>query len=304
MKKMFLAAMAIATIAMVGCKPKPEPPTPGPTPTPGSNVPEIAKPEEGYVTFAIQIPEGSECNGIAVKGTTDGTNWVGADQYLGADGSIAAVDKCAKFEAIADAANWYKVTIKLGAGYEATDDAGAAVTNYMAGKICLVYAGDGSWDGQAVDWAYVDAECTVAVSKSGDGNFQVNGTCGIVYITVGGWQKSECVKEEAKDRVITVTVPAFTGAYEPAVVGSFNGWDAANTVKMTQVEGFKYTATISMVGSDEFKFIDGATGDWSNEIQQLVDGEWKGLDNVKVGDETTFTFDYSAEQYSWSLNDK
>lgn len=308
MKKMFLAAMAIATIAMVGCKKGEDPviPTPGPTPGPTSEVPEIAKPGDGYVTFALQIPEGTECNGIAVKGTTDGSNWTGADQYLAADGTIASGDAVAKFAAIPDFKNWYQVTIKLGAGYEATDAAGGAVTNYMAGKFCLIYAGDGSWDGQAVDWEYLDSECTVAISKSGDGNFQVNGTSGVVYVTIGGWNKSQCIKEEAKDRVITLKAPDFGGRdITPGIVGSFEGcsWaEAADARVAMTLSGDTWTATVKMVASDEFKIVSINDG-WSVEIQQYdADGDaWNNLSNVKAGDQTTFDYDYSdAAKYRWT----
>ena len=106
MKKFFLAFMAVATIAMVGCKKNNDPvPTPTPTPTPGQDtgvvvdIPEIDAPEAGYVTFVISIPKGTECNGIAFKGTVDGAAWTGANQYLGEEGP-ADVDNCIVFEEI------------------------------------------------------------------------------------------------------------------------------------------------------------------------------------------------------------
>lgn len=289
MKKMFLAAMAIATIAMVGCKPDPEPePIPGPTPGPTSEVPEIAKPDEGYVTFAIQIPEGTECHGIAIKGTTDGANWVGADQYLAADGSIAAPDACAKFEAIADAKNWYKVTIKAGAGYASPDD--ETVTNYIAGKFCLIYAGDGSWQGQAVDWKYVDSECTAAVSVSNDGNFQVNATTGIVYATIGGWQKSECVVVAPRENfTFNVTIEGTVPEGKMIFTGNFDekAWGESDR-EMTKVsEGnYTWTGTIPGVGFECKVFVD-------NDGAQA----WAVGDNFKVADDATspvaatFTFE-------------
>lgn len=300
--------MAIATIAMVGCKKdKEEPvnPTPGPTPTPTSEVPEIDKPADGYVTFAIQIPEGSECHGIAIKGTNDNATWTGADQYLAADGTVASGEGVAKFEAIKDSKNWWKVTIKVGEGWDGKDAAGAEVKNYLAGKFCLIYAGDGSWEGQAVDWEYVDSECTVAISKSGDGNFQVNGTCGIVYVTIGGWQKSECVEELPVDRVITLKAPDFGGReITPGIVGSFAGcgWaEAADArVAMTLNDGV-WTATVSMVASDEFKIVSIYDG-WNVEIQKYDESAdaWNNLGNVKANNDTKFDYDYSGADYRWT----
>ncbi|MCQ2324744.1 MAG: hypothetical protein MJZ58_00945 [Paludibacteraceae bacterium] len=254
MKKMFLAAMAIATIAMVGCKKdKEEPvgPTPGPTPGPTAEVPEIDKPAEGNVTFAIQIPEGSECNGIAIKGTIDNTNWTSTDQYLAADGSIVGPDKCAAFVAIPDFKNWYKTTIKVATeGWEGTDAAGAAVKNYLAGKICLIYTGDNGWQGQATDWKYLDSECTVALSQSSDGNFQVNGTTGIVYVTVGGWQRSECVTIPPRENfTFNISIEGVVPEGKMILTGNFDekSWGDSDREMTKTCEG-KYTWTGSIPG--------------------------------------------------------
>lgn len=293
MKKMFLAVMAIATIAMVSCKPNEEPvgPIPGPTPGPTSEVPEIAKPADGYVTFAIQIPEGTECNGIAVKGTTDNVNWTSTDQYLAADGTIAAPEACAKFTAIPDFKNWYQVTIKLAATpWEGTDDASAAVQNYLAGKICLIYKGDNGWQGQATDWAYIDSECTIAVSKSGDGNFQINGTSGIVYVTIGGWQKSDCVVVPPRENfTVNVNIEGAVPAGKMIFTGTFDekSWGDSDR-EMTKVAEGKYTWTGTIPGSafacKVFVLGEDGTQTWAEGSDFAV------ADDATSPIEATFTF--------------
>ncbi len=174
--KLMLAAMLIAGLTMAfntSCKKKDKDPVvipedtskvdPEPEPEPVA-IPEVAAPEEGFVTMVINIPAGVECNGIAFKGTMDGAAWTGADQYIGLEGP-AAPDACVKFEKIND--TWFKATFKVG-------ETPWGENIYLAGKICLIYSNDGSWEGQAVDWDYNEDYSTVEHSISGDGNIQVN----------------------------------------------------------------------------------------------------------------------------------
>lgn len=308
MNKMMFAAMAFAAVAMVGCgKKNNDPITPTPTPTPGDDpqeeveIPEVDAPAAGFVTFVINIPEGTECNGIAFKGTLDGTNWTGANQYLGENGP-ADKASCIKFEAIADTKTWYKATYKLAA--EAWGDA-----TLMAGKLCLIYTDDGNWEGQAVNWSVNDEYTTADNGQSSDGNIEVYGT-GLIYVNVGGWQKSECLVPE--DYKITVIVPAFCdGEFDIELVGSFEGWGAA-PVALTKVEGTKYTATIKANANAEWKVR--GVGGWDKEIQvwrteddpatteEDETDTWGGCKNNVLGNDKDVTVDYSdAEKYRWNV---
>lgn len=231
-----LAAMMVSSLAMVSCKGPKDPIVTPPVINPGETVevPEVEKPADGYVTFVIQAP--AECHGIAFKGTSDGSAWTGADQYLDAEGVIAGADKCAVAEAIKDAKGWYKLTIKLGATPWG-DDANI----YLAGKICQIFAGDASWQGQAVNWEYAD-ETTAPVSKSDDGNIQVNGT-GLVYVTIEDFQKSECVASvQLKGKFTANFVEALPAGAVCYMTGNFDekSWGDSDR-EMTKVTDTQYT---------------------------------------------------------------
>ncbi len=304
MKKFFLAFMAVATIAMVGCKKNggddPVPVTPTDSskvnPQPVVDIPEIDAPEDGYVAIVINIPAGSECNGIAFKGTLDGSAWTGANQYLDEEGP-ASVDDCIKFEAIEDFDNWYMAVYKLGA--EAWGDG-----TLMAGKICLIYTDDGSWEGQFVNWTVNEEYTTADNGKSGDGNLEIYGG-GLVYITIGGWQGSECAAPEQYN--ITVIVPEFCDEpFDIELIGSFCGWADDKTVALVAGENNTYTATITATENAEWKVR--GVGSWDKEIQYFDEEEedptkqWKGVPNNVLGKDLNVTVDYSdAETYRWNV---
>lgn len=293
--------MAVATIAMVGCKKNNDPvPTPTPTPTPGPDttvvvdIPEIDAPEAGYVTFVINIPKGTECNGIAFKGTVDGAAWTGANQYLGEDGP-ADVDNCIVFEEIEGFDGWFAATYKLGA-----EPWGEGTL--LAGKICLIYTDDGTWQGQFVDWTVNDEYTTADNGRSGDGNIEIYGE-GLVYVTIGGWQGSECLT--AKDYNITVIVPEMCEDFDIELIGSFCDWSDDKTVLMTANGDKTYTATISATEGATWKVRGAGSTDWAIEIQMINEDPdsseaWKGVPDNRLGAELNVTVDYSdAEVYRW-----
>jgi len=310
MKKVFLAVLAIATIALVGCKKNNDPVTPV---VPGGGggeddpqeeveIPEVVAPAEGYVTLVINIPEGTECNGVAFKGTLDGSIWTGANEYLGEEGP-AGVASCIKFEKIADTKTWYKATYKLGT--EPWGNNGAL----MAGKLCLIYTDDSSWEGQAVNWSVNDEYTTADNGQSNDGNIEVYGT-GLIYVNVGGWQKSECLVPEAYN--ITVIAPAFCDEeFAIELVGSFEGWGVA-PVALEKVEGTTFKATIMANANAEWKVR--GQGGWDKEIQVYRTEDdpattdfdeadtWGGCKNNVLGADKNVTVDYSnAELYRWNV---
>jgi hypothetical protein len=303
--KFFMGALLIAGFAMAlntSCKPK-EDPTPivipddttktqDPEPV-VEETPEVAAPGAGMVTLVINIPEGTECNGIAFKGTLDGAAWTGADQYLGLEGP-AAPDACVKFEKVGDSKVWWKATYKVGT--EAWGD-----NIFMAGKLCLIFSNDGSWEGQAINWEFVDDYSTVDHSTSDDGNIQVNGTTGLLYVKVGGWQGSECATPQ--QYTITFKTPAWCdGAdanVELEVAGSMNSWGGGDPC--TKVSDQEYKVTLTATPNAEYKIR--SVGAWDVEIQELKeDGTWGGCSNNVLGEETTVVVDYTnAEKYRWNV---
>ena len=263
---------------------------------PADEYPEIEAPEEGYVTFVINIPVGSECNGIAFKGTRNGSwsDCSGANTYIGENAENVGPDACIKFEAIPDYDGWFVATYKLGT--EAWGDDGIL----FAGKICLIYKDDSSWEGQAKEWEYIEDYCTADLSISGDGNIQVLSS-GLAYVSISAWNKSECAEVVMKDRHVVLIVPTDDCGFEiPSIVGSFNSWDAT-AIPMTLVAGEtnKYEATVSADASDEFKFAGSVSG-WANEIR-AYDAENDELKdnnpNIPFGDQTEFLVDYSTGKW-------
>ncbi len=290
--KFFAGLMMVAALAMVSCEEKKNNeiiiPGGGGGGEEVAAIPELDAPEEGYVTVVINIPAGSECNGICFKGTLNGTDWSGADTYIGLDNAAVSADEAIKFAPVEGFENWYAATYKMG-------EVG------LRGKICLVYSGDASWEGQAVDWEIDETNSTVLHSISDDGNIQIDGTNGLLYVAIGGWQKSECVEVVLVDYNITVLTPEFCEPFDIELVGSFEGWGTA-PVALTKVEEGKYTATIKAAAKEQVKVR--GVGGWDKEIHTLnaETGEWGGAPNFELTEETTVTMDYSdAAQYRWNI---
>lgn len=257
-----------------------------------ASAPEIKKPEDGKVTLVIKIPAGSECNGIAFKGCTLKDTWTGADQYLNAAGEPVN-EGYVTFQAIEGFKDWYQATYAYGKE-PIFDDSDVL----MAGKFCLVYAGDGSWEGQAIDWEVDEEYTSAAWSLSGDGNLQVQGN-GVIYANIGGWQKSECA--ETPEIKVTLKAPACGCPEEVEIIGSFDGW--AGTA-MTKVAEGVYEATIKIGKGEKYKFR--GAGSWDNQLQELGEDEegqavWNDFADLVVEKDGDIVCDYSdPAKYRWT----
>lgn len=121
---------------------------------------------------------------------------------------------------------------------------------------------------------------------------------------------ARCAPDEREDVVVTLIAPAGAPAEGVDVIGSFDDWKGT---LMTKVEEGKYTATVRMQASDEFKFRRAADADWKVQIQQPdPDPEsqtgWKDMGNLKVEDywddavtPKTIDIDLSdAAEYRWT----
>ena len=109
MKKLFMAFLAVATIAMVGCKDDKKDPTPTPTPGGGGDepveeIPDIAAPGAGKTTIAIYAevcPKGAYLVGNFTDDDPQHDNDINYDGH--------------SFEPVQGAENWYAVTINYAA---------------------------------------------------------------------------------------------------------------------------------------------------------------------------------------------
>lgn len=260
--------------------------------------PDLDAPAEGKLLIVIEIPAGTECNGIALKGTFDGSAWSGENTYLGEDGAQTPVDgKIYKFEAIKDYANWYKVEIPM--------------TEALEFKVCLIYAGDGSWQGQGEDVALHSCNYSSVAPKIDGGQCkEFNATTGLLYLSIGKWHDSECAVKVEHDYVISVKVPTCSDV-TPELVGEFDGWSGTALTK----DGEVWKANVHAWEGCEFKVRESSVGKaddakWNNQIQYYVPADlendvkatWADAQNSKLGSELNVTLDFSdGEQYRWTV---
>ncbi len=242
--KFFAGLLMVAAFAMVGCEEKKNNEIiiggGGTDSTEVATIPELDAPADGQVTIVINIPAGSECNGIRFKGSMNGADWSGADTYVGLESAAVSADEAVKFEPVPEFENWYAATFNLG---EPNAETGVC----LQGKVCLVYTNDGSWEGQASDWTVDDVNTSAPYNKAD--NLEIKGT-GLVYITIGGWQKSECVVVEPEDYTVSVTLAeGATGI--PCIIGdAVGGW--SDHIQMAEANGV-YTHSFTAKPGDQFK---------------------------------------------------
>lgn len=235
MKKLFLAMMAVATIALVGCKKDPEPtPTPTPTPTPSAEKPELDG-VDGSIVIAVYIPDGI-CKDVFMEGGYEGWS---------IDPTVAT-----KFEAIAGYANWYKAVIAIPEG---TED----VTAYMGTCKMLLSDEEGNipsdwssqWNSDKVTIDEASAAAAMLVDDMGQKamNFTADAVGAVVYLTIEGWQNKPCaaygVATAAKIKAANVTAVDEEGVEQT--------WQWADM----EAKGngvFTYTLTIDLANGDNF----------------------------------------------------
>ena len=288
LNKLMFAALAIGALTLASCEKKKDPIVIPPTPT--EDVPEVEKPAEGYVTIVINIPEGTECNGIYLKGNLGGDDWSGENTYVGLEAANVPADQAVRFEAIENSKKWFKATFKLGEGG-------------LQGKICLKYEGDGSWQGQAINVTLDETNTTVALeSISGEGQFVIaaGAPAGVLYLNIGGWNKSECATVVLTERHVVLIVPTNDCGFEiPSIVGSFNDWNATEIAMTAVEEGVKYEARVQAEDNDQFK-IAGSVSGWDNELLVIDNNPesenydtFVGNPNITFGDQTEFELNYA-----------
>lgn len=125
---------------------------------------------------------------------------------------------------------------------------------------------------------------------NGGNNFKTGTEAEVVYdIRNDNLRWARCAPDESEEVVVILTAPAGAPAEGVDVIGSFGeGW-SAGTLMTLGADG-KYTATVQMQGSDEFKFR--KAGDWAVQIQEYGDYDdngttvtgWHNMGNLKVSD--------------------
>lgn len=259
MKKFFLAMMAIATVAMVGCKKNPEPtPTPGPTPGPDTTATDDMPEVEGIAGKVILVVnfEVAPCNDVVFAGN-----------YNFGDGEEARWDgNYAKFEQVEG--NWYMVVID--AATDELEPEGKAV----------------QLDGESFNWSYQWAKNSVTVldgdgyeiieENGGEQKFKFDASATVVFATSTGWATNPCAE----------AIPAGTGTFEVKILdreydaedvciftGNFDekGWGDSDREMTYDAEKDTWSWTGAYPKNFEYKVV--YNGEWAQGDNAVFDGE-------------------------------
>lgn len=265
MKKFFFAALAVATVAFIGCDKKTvdEPVNPTPedstvvTPPVNNEIAEqpVIEATEGAVTI-VWCPVGfTPCADNQL---------VFAGDYNGYNTDPAAM---AHFEAVEGANGWYVAVIT---------PADPAASPVLAGKPCAL-AADGSfpasWDHQ---WLNVEAgaceviegPASLEVEYEVESKLIVESNSSVVYVRSYGFKSEPCVEPEKYTVTFTATAPALPEGVIVYAVGDFNSWTADGT-PMTYANGV-WTVTVDEVPlAGGYKYV--ANGTWDNEELAAVE---------------------------------
>ena len=280
---MFFAALAVAVASLA------TPPTQIPTKT---DLADFYEP--GQLCVCIYFEE-EVCNDIVFIGSYNG--WDSSDP-----------SSMAKFSELEGFEGWYYVAVTD----ETVDAEGKPA---IEGKpVQLKKDGSFAWDyqgGDAAAWTLHSGKVDILDGYSGECDLKNYSTDEPVILTCAYFKQhnSPCVDEVYHDYTIRLMPPFCSGAdgtwYQPAIMGSFNGWAEGVGASDIDTETYEYIFKINDKEGGEFKFRSLEIADWSNQIQipNEVDenGEvvsWKDNDNIKLGAETTISIDYSNGRYT------
>jgi hypothetical protein len=241
MKKitMFFAALAVAVFSLA------TPPTKIPTKT---NLADLYEP--GQLCVCIYFEE-EVCNDIVFIGSYNG--WDSSDP-----------SSMAKFSELEGFEGWYYVAV--------TDESAA-----IEGKpVQLKKDGSFAWDyqgGDAAAWQLISGKVDILDGYSGECDLKNYSTDEPVILTCAYFKQhnSPCVDEVYHNYTIRLNAPFCQGPdgswFEPAIIGSFNGWTEGVGANDIDMETFEYIFRIYDKEGGEFKFRALGITDWSNQIQ-------------------------------------
>lgn len=297
MKKFFMAALAVATLAFVACEPKPGPDVPTPDQDDTTVVVPVADPtatdladfeEDGKFVVCVNFA-GLVCSDIVFAGSYNG--WTTDDPA-----------SMVKFEALEGFDGWYVAVVPVTVNEEGVEA--------NEGKpVQLAADGSFSWDfqtGDADSWELISGSVEISAGYSGESDLKNYDSSEPVILKSAYWKnnQSPCVEVVEVEYTITLKAPE-CGGFEPAIIGDFNSW-AEGVAMELQADG-SYKAVITSAAGKGYKFKATTDTDWSNQIQKLTkneetgEDEWKDLDNCILGEEATISHDFSTSEYKYSL---
>ena len=267
-KKMFMAAILVAAVVMVGCKPKEPEPTVdpvGPTPS-GDALPEYAAPAGDVFLLAAQITA-PVCGKVVIEGGFQGWD----------------LSKALELKKDAEHAGWYTVEIpakteeEIGTCKILASDANGEVPSDWSSQ----------WNSEKV--TILDGAATL-VDDPGQKAMQFQASAGeIVYIKVEEWQVNPCAEAvPAGHGKFTITFAAdayLVAGAEFIFTGNFadKAWENSDR-KMTK-EGDAYTWEGDYPEGFQYKVIQVADGKqiWADGGNAVFDGK-------------TFTHEFTFKQ--------
>ncbi|MBQ5387562.1 MAG: hypothetical protein IIU55_00585 [Paludibacteraceae bacterium] len=279
MKKisMFFAALAVAISSLA------TPPTAFPS---KDDLADFYEP--GQLCVCVYFEE-EVCNDVVFIGSYNG--WDSSDP-----------SSMAKFSPLEGFDGWYYVTVT-----DATVDAEGKPA--IEGKpVQLKQDGSFSWDyqgGDAPAWTLISGKVDIVDGYSGECDLKNYSTEEPVILTCAYFKNhnSPCVAEIYHDYTIRLLPPFCSDPngvwFQPAIIGSFNGWSDGVAASDIDVNTYEYIFKINDKEGGEFKFRSLEIADWTNQIQlPTEEGGWMDNENVKLGTETTISLDYSAGKYT------
>lgn len=311
MKKFAWAFMtAFVSLAMVftGCKSdapndpsdpsNPDQPTPDqpvnpdqPTDPEEIEFPEVSAPEAGYAKLVVKVPAGSDCNGVAFKGSNDG--------YAAHHIDVAG-------EAIEGYANWWEIDIELGSAAIVAGD----METFYQGKVCLMQA-DGTVDGSyTTQWSegyfeinadYGQPDLFALIEDFGKINKLAVLGEGVCYIVIDRFDVNPCVANDTY--TFNLQLPALCDeADQPSLIGSFPASNWGGDVDLEEIEaGLWFAEEIEAQASAEFKVR--LNHSWDAQLQKLnaETGEYADCSNEPFGEDLEIVKQWNEEAgYAWS----
>jgi hypothetical protein len=233
--------------------------------------PEVANPAADQTTFLFQI-ENAACDDFEL--------------YLMGIGGVWEDQPEMKFSRVEGTTTWFQLTIP------ALDDA--------ASNFKIRANGDWAYEPKS-GYEFLDDAAEYVEGGADGGNINnlmvVKATGGKVIALKVIEFATPCA--DALNYKVTLKTN-FCGEGAPAIIGSIpnSGW--GTVFEMAQIDDTTYEYNIEGgQAGQEFKF-QSSLGGWVNEPKVLDEatGEWKGMDNYKLADETNIVIDLTA--YTWS----
>lgn len=303
----FMAAFVSLAMVFTGCKNEtpadptdptdpvtpsdPTDPTDPSDPEEDIEFPDVNPAEEGTAKIVVKVPAGTDCNGVAFKGSNDG--------YAAHHIDVAG-------EPIEGYEGWYEIEIELG---EAAILAGEVETFYQ-GKVCL-FLEDGTVDGSyTTQWSEGYFEINAdngqpdmfnLIEDFGKINKLAVLGSGICYIVIDRFDANPCVANEGYS--FSLALPALCDeADEPGLIGSFPASNWGTDVALELVGDRWIAEDVEAQAANEFKVR--LNGSWdAGQVQKLNEetGEYADLANEPFGEDLEIVKEWNeANGYAWS----